>query len=62
LKQKPAKSDGKDNLANSNQKHIKSIVHNSETIQIGDFVHVINENDNKYPLILQIFDMWIDEE
>ncbi|OUM67929.1 hypothetical protein PIROE2DRAFT_58428 [Piromyces sp. E2] len=61
-KPKPAKSDGKDDHINSNQKHIKSIVHNSETIQIGDFVHVINENDNKYPLILQIFDMWIDED
>ncbi|ORX54789.1 Bromodomain-domain-containing protein [Piromyces finnis] len=61
-KLKLAKIDGKDENANSNKKHIKSIIHNSETIQIGDFVHIVNENDSRYPLILQIFDMWIDED
>jgi len=59
-KPKPAES-SKNEQENPNQKHLKSIVYKSETIQIGDFVHIINENDNRYPLILQIFDMWIDE-
>jgi len=61
LKPKSDKKEG-DNQIDSKQKHLKSIVYKNETIQIGDFVHIINENDNRYPLILQIFDMWIDEE